>query len=225
MKKFSTVAVTTIMIGLCVQFAPSRATAGLISLTQLDIGAETDIANGGSLITANSLGASPISGTVNAVTFGTSQSGLTNFTNGGGDFATQFTAGSGLDRILSNLVFSPNTNVSTLSLGGLTIGNSYRLQLLFSNPLNGTGHNMGVSLLGGTENIVGMGSRAVNVVAEFTADASSVVASFSNQGFRTVFNAYALHSTEAVQVSAPATPLLMLSGLIGLMALRRRMAP
>jgi hypothetical protein len=128
-----------------------NATAGIISLTQHDIIDEFDI--------ANRVGDASITGTNNSVEFGTNQSGLGSFNNGGGDFSTQFGTAIGLDNVLSSLVFTADTNPGTLTLAGLTIGNTYRLQLLFSNTQNGTGDDQIISVLGSNLDIVNMGNR------------------------------------------------------------------
>jgi hypothetical protein len=124
---------------LCLQLVGFTASARIISLTQLDITSETNISNTGTLVVANSLGATPLVGTINSVNFGTDQSGLGNFFNDAGNFSNQFSNQSGLDRGLSDLVLTLPSERGSLTLGGLAIGNTYRLQLLFSNTVNSVG--------------------------------------------------------------------------------------
>jgi hypothetical protein len=209
-----------IIAAFCFQLVAINATAGIISLSQHDIIDEFDIANTGTLVVANSVGDLPITGTINSVVFGTDQSGLGNFNNGGGDFSTQYAAASGLDNVLSSLVFTADTNPGTLTLGGLTIGNTYRLQLLFSNTQNGTGDDQRVSVLGSNLDVVDMGNRGINVVAEFTADNVTLLSSILNQGPRTVLNGYALH--ELSPVPAPGVMAIFGLGALGIAIQRRR---
>lgn len=176
-----------------------NSSAGIISLTQHDIVNEFDVANTASLVVANSLGPSPITGTINSVIFGADQSGLGNFTNGGGNFSNQYGTATGRDRVLSNLVFTPNTAPGTFTLGGLTTGLTYRLQLPFSNVVNSTGDDQRISLLGIDIDIVNMAHLGINVVAEFTVDTTT----FIDQGPRTILNGYALH--DVTPASAPGT--------------------
>ncbi|NKB20951.1 MAG: hypothetical protein GKS01_10670 [Alphaproteobacteria bacterium] len=204
----------------CFQLVGLSASAGIISLTQHDIVNQFDVASTGTLVVANSLGASPITGTINGVAFGTDQSGIGNFTNGGGNFSNQYGTATGLDRVLSNLVFTPNTAPGTLTLGGLTVGNTYRLQLLFSNVPNSTGDDQRISVLGSNIDIVNMGNRGINVVAEFTADTASLLTSFIDQGNRTILNGYALH--DVTQASAPGTMTIFGLSVFGLGIVRRR---
>lgn len=190
--------------------------------TESTITGDTSILNSGTLVIANDLGAAPSNVTINGVTFGTSQSGLTNLTNGGGDFSVDpFSAN--LDAILSDLVFAPNSSGAQLNLSGLTNGQDYRLQLLFSNDSNNTGNNINVVLGGDNYHLSGWQTQAINLQLAFTATASTQqiqlnpgAGSDSNTG-RAVLNAYAVHQ---VGVAEPGT--LGLMGLSALLFAKRR---
>ena len=190
-----------------------NATAGIISLTQHDIIDEFDTAN---IRVADA----SITGTNNSVEFGANQSGLASFNNGGDDFSTQFGTAIGLDNVLSSLVFTADTNPGTLTLAGLTIENTYRLQLLFSNTQNGTGDDQIIPVLSSNLDIVNMGNRGVNVVAEFAADSVILLSSILNQGPRTVLNGYALH--KLTPIPEPSIMGIFGLGALGLASVRRR---
>ncbi|MBK17468.1 MAG: hypothetical protein CMM52_01335 [Rhodospirillaceae bacterium] len=212
--------IRVILTVLSLQFLGLNASAGIISLTQHDIINEFDVANSGSLVVANSLGNVPISGTVNSVVFGGDQSGIGNMVNGSGNYSNQYGTATGLDRILSNAVLTENLDPGTLTLGGLTVGRTYRLQLLFSNTRNSIGDDQRISLLGSDIDIVDMGNRGINVVAEFTADTVSLLTSFTDPVNMAVLNAYALH--DVTPASAPGTIAIFGLSVFGLGIARRR---
>lgn len=156
----------------------------------------------------------------NSAEFGTDQSGLASFNNGGDNFSTQFGTAIGLDNVLSSLVFTADTNPGTLTLAGLMVGNTYRLQLLFSNTQNGTGDDQIIPVLGSNLDIVNMGNRGVNVVAEFAADSVILLSSILNQGPRTVLNGYAPH--KLTPIPEPGIMGIFGLGALGLASVRRR---
>lgn len=166
------------------------------------------------------MGDNSITGTNNSVEFGTNQLGLGSFNNGGGEFFPQFGTATGLDNVLSSLVFTADTNPGTLTLAGLKIGNTYRLQLLFSNTQNGTGDDQIISVLGSNLDIVNIGNRGINVAAEFAADSVTLLSSILNQGPRTVLNGYALH--ELTPIPEPGIMVILGLGTLGLASVRRR---
>jgi hypothetical protein len=112
-------------------------------------------------------------------------------------------------------VFTADTNPGTL-----TIGNTYRLQLLFSNTQNGTGDDQIISVLGSNLDIVNMGNHGINVAAEFTADSVTLLSSILNQGPRTVLNGYALH--ELTPIPEPGIMVIFGLGTLGLASVRWR---
>ncbi len=167
--------------------------------TETVITSDLDILNDGLLIAANDLGASPSAVTVNGVTFGTNQGGLTGpWGPGGGDFSLD-PFSTNLDALLSDLQFSGTLNPVSLTIGGLTPGTDYRLQLLFSNDLNTTGDRVEVTVEGRTWILDDWQPDAINLIANFTASSSSVTVTFApgvgstGESGRAVLNAYALH--------------------------------
>jgi hypothetical protein len=188
--------------GFSIQVLPAGAGA---AFTETVINGDSDILSDGTLIVANDLGASPSVVSVNGVPFGTNQGGLSGFLNGSGDFSLDaFSAD--LDALLSDEVFTGLLTPVTLTIGGLTPGQTYRLQLLFSNDLNLTGNNIAVSLQGDTYVLDDWQTAAINLTAEFVASGSSAVVTFQpgptfipgtfpfDEPGRAILNAYVLHS-------------------------------
>lgn len=169
------------------------------AFTETVITGDSSILNDGTLIAANDLGAAPDAVTVNGVSFGTDQSGLTGpWGPGGGDFSVDsFSAN--LDALLSDLQFSGTLSPVTFTLGGLTPGTAYRLQLLISNDLNSTGDRVEVTIQGETWMLDDWQPDAVNLIANFTAAGPSVDVTFTpgtgstTESGRAVLNAYAIH--------------------------------
>ena len=167
--------------------------------TETVITGDSDILNDGLLLAANDLGGSPSAVTVNGVTFGTDQGGLTGpWGPGGGDFSLD-SFSTNLDALLSDLQFSGTLNPVTFTVGGLTPGKNYRLQLLFSNDLNSTGDRVEVTVEGETWILDDWQPGAINLTARFTATGSTVVtrlhralARLAESG-RAVLNAYVIH--------------------------------
>jgi hypothetical protein len=180
--------------------------------TETVINDDSDILNDGSLSVANTnnLGSAASAQTVNGVAFATDQSGLIGaWGPGGGDFSTDsFSAP--LDALLSNLQFSGTLGTVTLRLGGLNIGQTYRLQLLFSNDVNLTGNNVAISVQGDSYVLDDWQPNAINLRVEFVASSTSVDVTFqpgpsfvpgtfpADEPGRAVLNAYALHSAPFV---------------------------
>lgn len=172
---------------------------GAVAFNQSIISAESDVLNTGTLISANNLGSSPAVATVNGIGFGTSQSGLTGWANGGGDFSTSFTGG--LDTLMSGLAYvSPGTS-GTLVINGLTSGRTYRVQLLIQNAVNTSGDNTSITIQGVTHNVGTLGNSAYNVRAEFTATGTSETITFDDaSGSDPILNAYVVHGLPEVDV-------------------------
>ncbi len=174
------------------------------AFTEIVIQDDTDIANSGVLVVANDLGISPGAVTVNGVTFGTDQSGQApgEWQVSGGNTFSNESLSPELDNLLDDLVFVNfgRANVdSTFSIGGLTPGNDYRLQMLFSNDINNTGNNVEVTVEGETWLLDSWKPDPINLSTEFTATGTTVDIVFtggpgsSSESGRAVLNAYVVH--------------------------------
>ena len=200
---------------------PSHSAAVFTDTIILD---DTAIINNGVLVEANNLGLAAQSVNVNGVAFGTDSSGTAGTTNAGvGDFSTDAFS-SELDALLSSLVFSTTTTNGALTIDGLTIGTSYRLQLLFSNDLNTTGNNVQVGVEGSSYDLTNWQPTARNLIVDFIASDIFVTTTFQgltndNTG-QAVLNGYAIHDVSSVPV--PAAAWLFGSGLLGLIAIARK---
>jgi uncharacterized protein YjbI with pentapeptide repeats len=169
---------------------------------------ETDILNDGLQISANNLGSAAATEVINGVSFLNSQAGLAGAWGPGGvgDFSTDVAVGTDLDDLLSNLQFISLLSSGTLTVGGLTPGQPYRLQLLFSNDLNLTGNNIAISVQGDTYVLDNWQDDAINLRVEFVASSPTVVVTFQpgpsyvpgsfpfDEPGRAVLNGYALHA-------------------------------
>jgi uncharacterized protein YjbI with pentapeptide repeats len=172
---------------------------GASTFTETVITGDADILNDGVLIVANDLGVAPSAVTVNGVSFGTDQGGLSGpWGPGSGDFSLDSFSGN-LDALLSDLQFSGTLNPVSLTIGGLTPGVAYRLQLLFSNDLNTTGDRVEVTVEGETWILDDWQPNAINLSAQFIASGPSVEVTFApgvgstGESGRAVLNAYAIH--------------------------------
>ena len=187
---------------------------------------DASILNTGTVIAANNLGGGAQAVTVNGISFGNSAAGLSNWANGGGDFSNDpFSAN--LDALLSSLVFVPNGSPATLTIGGLTIGQSYNLQLLFSNDLNSTGNDISVTVQGSSYQLLNWIPSALDLSVDFVADSTSVVTTFfggsASEPQRPVLNGYVLQTASAT-VPEPASLGLLALGLGALGFARRKTA-
>jgi hypothetical protein len=176
------------------------------TFTEAVISGDSDILNDGTFLAASNFGATPAAVSVNSVPFGTSQAGFGGpWGPGGGDFSTDAFSPD-LDELLSSLQFSGTLSPVTFTIAGLAPGQTYRLQLLFSNDLNFTGNNVAVSIQGDTYVLDDWQDNAINLRAEFVASSPSVVVTFqpgptyvpgsfpADEPGRAVLNGYALHA-------------------------------
>ncbi len=186
--------------GCSAKSAPYTVSAPANTATFTTLAVDADIKNNGLLIAANNLGAGAAPVSVNGVCFSNSPANLTNFANGGGAFCQDCIPGSNLKKLLDALVFQPNGNESTLTIGGLTSCHRYRLQLIYSNDVNSTGNNINVNVNGVTYSFSNWIPAAKILTVEFTASSASTVVRFlSNNGAepnRAVLNGYAMHDLD-----------------------------
>lgn len=191
--------------------------------TQTTIIDDTSILGDGNLVVANNLGRARVGLSINGVVFGTDQSAFnSSWSNGSGSFSYDVGFSANLDKLLDELVYANNFNALGFSVSGLTAGNAYRLQLLFSNDKNTTGNDVNVSLLGSSFHLTNWQPGAINLIVSFVALSDTLNISFdgpdTTEG-RAVLNGYALH--DVTDVPAPASILLLSIGLLGLARTRR----
>ena len=185
------------------------------AFTETVITGDTSIQNAGVLVAAENLGAGAAV-TINGVPFGTDQTGPTlgNWLTGTGDFSVDAFSPA-LDTVLSGNQYTTDFT-SSFTIGGLTPGETYRLQLLFSNDLNGTANDIGVTIQGTTWLLNAWQPNAINLTAEFTAAGAAVVVGFAPGSYpleaeasRALLSGYALHRTSSlpptITSAAPAT--------------------
>lgn len=186
---------------------------------------DASILNIGTVVAANNLGGNAQAVTVNGINFGNSAAGLSsNWFNGGGDFSND-PFSTNLDALLSSLRFVGDGNPATLTIGGLAIGQSYNLQLLFSNDVNSTGNDIDVTVQGSTYALINWIPSALDLSIDFVADSTSLVTTFfggsSAEPQRAVLNGYVLQTAAAATVPEPASLGLLALGL-GALSLTRR---
>ncbi|MGB5345121.1 MAG: Ig domain-containing protein, partial [Woeseia sp.] len=170
------------------------------------------VPNDGTLVVANDLGASPSAVQLaNGLLFGTVQAGFIgpNTQNGGGDFST-LPFSPELDALLSDQRYITILSTASTTIGGLTPGANYRLQLLFANTLNLTGNQIQVTVEGASHVLNNWQDDAINLMVDFVASGTSVQIDvapdpnyvpgsfpFDEPG-RAVLNAYALHQVNYI---------------------------
>ncbi|MFT7220122.1 MAG: hypothetical protein ACI8Z1_001739 [Candidatus Azotimanducaceae bacterium] len=191
---------------------------------------ESDVINNGSVLRATNLGSSgqntfnPV--TLNGIDFDTDTTGLSGLTPGGGDFNTEaLFVGTPMDEMLSGTWYAPGGS-SSLSLTGLTAGEDYIYQMFLSNDQNGTGHASRVTFQGQAFNlsptIYPYGGGGYSLQVDFTANTSSELVTFGtgsgSEVQRMQFNAFTL---QGESVPGPASLLLLIAGLAGLLIKRR----
>lgn len=186
----------------CAALALSLAALGAqaaVTYSQGVVHVETDILNIGQIIEANSIGGLRQANTVNGIHFGTSEAAVGGMGDSGGDFSAQFGNGTPLDKLFSSLMFQTGGN-SSLTFSGLTVGESYLLQLLLDNNINSTGKASAISFQNSSYNIANFGNDADYIRIGFVADAATQTLTFGtgsgNEAERMVLNAYVLsHET------------------------------
>ena len=206
---------------------PISSASAAVIFSSGNITSDTEVFNTGLVVIANNLGSGATATTVNGVNFGVSTVGLGAMGNGGGDFSRSFAPGSGLDNLLSGLVYQGGGS-SSLTLSGLTAGQNYNLQLLLQNSVNSTGRNASVNVQGQNFTL-NYGSNANYLLASFAATGNAETVNFGNgsgsESKRMVLNAYVL-STEgagagsASAVPEPSTLAIFALGLLGLASRR-----
>ena len=190
-------------VSVSIQQGASAFSAPVVLSTQFKetvITGDSSILNDGVLIAANDLGDSPSAVTVNGVPFGTDQGGLFGSwqPQDPGDFSQDGFSAT-LDAVLSDLQFNNTLSPVNLTIGGLTPGASYRLQLLFSNDLNATGNRVNVTVQGATWVLDDWQPNPVNLTVQFTATSPSAVVTFAPgagsdvDSGRAVLNGYVIH--------------------------------
>lgn len=216
-------------------FAMQSAGAAVI-YTPTVITGDQSIYNTGTLIQANNLGGGPAV-TVNGVNFGNSYSGLGgNVANFGGNLSTDpFSAN--LDSLLDTAVIdtvwwnSAFEYANSLTIGGLTVGRDYRLQLLMSN--DGQNWASDYILEGVSYNLSNWSPNAYNLAAVWTATDNTMnlqiglSSPVAYEGY-TVLSGYALHDVTGVDplpsgsVPLPSSLALAMLGISGLAWSRRK---
>ena len=120
-------------------------------------------------------------------------------------------------------MFVPNGSPATLTIGGLTIGQSYNLQLLFSNDVNSTGNDIDVTVQGISYQLLNWIPSALDLSIDFVADSTSVVTTFfggsANEPQRPVLNGYVLQTASATAAVPEPASLGLLALALGLGAL------
>lgn len=185
----------------------------ITTFTQALITGDTDILNNGALVAANDLGTNPTLTTVNGVNFGTDQTGPAAgqwIVSGGNAFSFPDEFSLQLEEVLDDLVFVAFGRASldsTFTIGGLTQGRRYRLQLLLSNDTNSTADNIEVTVEGATwEGLNSWQPDAINLTVEFTASGSSVAVvmtggpNSTSESGRGILNSYAIHDLSPIVI-------------------------
>lgn len=206
---------------LSIAWLPSASAIGIY--TQGPIAGESDVLNVGTLLASANFGAGAPAVVINGVTFGPdSPAGLTGFVHGlPGDFSTQFPSGSGLDVLLSQLVYQDlHLGSASLTLSGLVPGAPYLLQLFLCNEINSTGDSSRVTIQGQSHDISDFGDQAIFIRAVFNATGTTEIVQFGNgmtsEPNRIVLNGFALSAI-------PEPSSLSLLGLGALVFLRRKL--
>lgn len=216
-RPFADIAVFKIICGFAATAAmlTMQNAGAAVIYTPATITGDQSIYNTGTLIQADNLGGGAAV-TVNGVNFGTSYGGLGgNFQNRSGNFSTDVFSAD-LDTLLDSYVIdtvwwnSAFEYANSLTIGGLTVGRDYRLQLLMSN--DGTNWASDFMLEGVSHTLQNWEPDAINLAAVWTATDNTMnlqiglSSGVAYEGY-TILNGYALHDvTGVVAIPSPTPP-------------------
>lgn len=226
--RFSLQRMTHAALGLtALAMAAIPAQSMAVTITTNAIVSEASVINNGNVIFARSYGGGEPS-TVNGIDFSTVALGgvtvgFSGFSTCGGDFSNHFAPGSGLDRILSGCAFQHGP-ISTMTLGGLTVGAEYTVQQLWANTLNTTGRNSRIFTGGETVDFSFAASTPRNIMTTFTATSTTqaFLLGTGSTAEPARFQMNALVISGPAPVPAPATLALLGLGLLLARARARR---
>ncbi len=199
-------------------FAVSDVNAAVFTFERLS--GETDVVNNGDILYA--WGGN---GNINGISFNTTTNSdnvsvaFRGWGGCGGDFSNQFTGG--LNSVLSSCFFQPGSSSVFLDFIGLTIGEEYTLQLLWSNTLgnNVTGERGRVTMQGNSldYSAPAFTNNAYIATSTFTAGATTEIATFGNGSAagqsRFLLNGFVLSGTPTAEPEIPLPSAIALLGL------------
>ena len=152
-----------------------------------------DILDDGILITANTLS---FARTLNGIPFVRSDAGLNDWTNAGLGWCNLCAAP--FQSALSFQYYQEAPDSPSITFPGLTVGATYRAQVLMANTTNQTGWATTASMQGDSYTMTNWGAtQPVNLTVEFVATGTTEVLAFpfttNSEPARAVINAYTLH--------------------------------
>lgn len=187
------------VVGCAVLPVASRA-----AVTWSTITAESDIANTGTLVVgANTGNNGDVTTTVNGVNFSAiaAPSGWVDNTF---DWSTGFSSGSPLDQLLSHVINPIGTSNQSLTFSGLTVGHTYRLQIIQSHDPDTTTRKWNFTVDGNAQldSFVNQFTQSgpVDITSQWVADSTTVTANFLPADNTQVAHmaGFALHDISAV---------------------------